>query len=425
MELAEIAEGLFKKLEKADQFFSKYRIYPQEESKRVLKEIQRLEEKIPICDSPQTEEQVLEAELKRSLQGEAANIEQQLSGRNYDFATVLKILSIPDEDIKKLRPWLEANRAGTLEAIDRLFVKGDISTHQLDAPLDIPLIKKQAEGFAEAHIDAYHRKLGKLVERLTSAGTLLRDVRVVATSMGRSYFNQITKTLAIGIPAICFQTDDGTLQLREHELIRIYGHEGMGHALHTIITLGGKLPYFLRRNSFASITTMESVAQHYQRVIFEDLALSPETQKDLGIAHKFTEIYQDAKDSARIEEYAMRFFQYAVSVLADKSLGKPDDPVVMRKKVEILGEVAHDPGLPVRLVESTRLKFDSEGNLSPDLVRELVYCSQPVQRALEIFASRGKPYDQVGRSEIDLVLLNGFWTPVGYVQNAKVQAAKS
>ena len=47
-----------------------------------------------------------------------------------------------------------------------------------------------------------------------------------------------------------------------------------------------------------------------------------------------------------------------------------------------------------------------------------------MERELEEFAKQGKPYDSVGRSEIDFVLLNGFWTPVGYVQNAKVLAAK-
>ncbi len=41
-------------------------------------------------------------------------------------------------------------------------------------------------------------------------------------------------------------------------------------------------------------------------------------------------------------------------------------------------------------------------------------------RALEEFKRQGIDYDSAGRSSIDEILLKGFWTPIGFVDNARV-----
>lgn len=56
------------------------------------------------------------------------------------------------------------------------------------------------------------------------------------------------------------------------------------------------------------------------------------------------------------------------------------------------------------------------------LVEELIYCAQPLQRALAEFEKQGIRYGGEERSKIDLVLLNGFWTPKGFVDNARLRA---
>ncbi|MCH8329728.1 MAG: hypothetical protein IIB81_05060, partial [Nanoarchaeota archaeon] len=105
-----------------------------------------------------------------------------------------------------------------------------------------------------------------------------------------------------------------------------------------------------------------------------------------------------------------------------KKLGQPQDPDTLKKKVDLLCDVTLDPSYPLHFVEQNRYSFDSQGNLNPQLVSELRYAAQPVQRALNEFEKQGIKYDEDGRSKIDATLLRGFWTPIGYVDNARLSA---
>lgn len=419
-ELFERSEGLLKRLEKASKFGSKFQIYPYQEAGRIVEDLSKLAESIPDIQDPTSKDEVMQSELKRRLQGEAANLEHYLSGRTYDFDTVVALYGIPTSDIAGLRPWLEANRAQTMDSIDRLFQSTPVENYEMGLQVDIPNVRRQSEEFSAVQIQKYHKRLGKLLQDLSKIGEYLREINAVPTTEGRSYFHPLTTTLAIGIPAICFSTEDGSLHLRERELIKLYGHEGMGHALNHVVTNTNGLPYFLTRPSSLAESTMESVAQFYERVIFDDLRDSPETQRALDIEHSFDRIYTEAKDRARLEEYQLKLFQYAITVLGDKSLGDPNDPAVMKQKVDLLSEVTLDPSFPLGFVEQHRHSFDSQGNLNAQLVGELRYAARPVDRALEEFGKKGINYNGPERSTIDETLLKGFWTPIGFVDNAKV-----
>src|SRR3989338_5542428 len=416
------SEGLLKKLDRMGKFGSKYNVFPYQEAAKIVDEMKELARSLPEIESPENQDQLVKSELKRRLNGEALTLEQRITPRHYDFDTVVSMYGIPESDISGLRDWLVANRPKTQEAIERLYQTKDIQNYELGLPSDIPGVRRQAEEFAGVHIQKYHRRLGKLLQDLTQVGEFLRDINAVPTTEGRSYFHPITNTLAIGIPAICFTTEDGSLQIRERDLITLYGHEGMGHALNQVITKSNGLPYFLTKDTVITNATMDSVSQFYQNVILEDLKNSPGAQKDLGIQHKFDEIYQEAKDIAQLQGYQLKLFQYAITVLANKELGQPQDTDTLKKKVDLLCEVTLDPTQPLHFVEQHRYDFDSQGNLNPQLVSELRYVAQPVQRALEEFAKQGIKYDGNGRSKIDATLLKGFWTPIGYVNNARLRA---
>ena len=416
------SEKLLKKLDRMEKFRSKYNVFPYQEATRIVAEMKELASSLPDIESPQNQDQLVQSELKRRLNGEALTLEQRITPKHYDFDTVVSIYGIPKSDINGLRDWLVANRPKTQEAIERLYRTKDIQNYELGLPVDIPGVKRQAEEFAAVHIQKYHKRLGKLLQDLTQVGEFLRDISAVPTTEGRSYFHPLTNTLAIGIPSICFTTEDGSLQIKERDLITLYGHEGMGHALNQVITKTNGLPYFLTKDTALTTATMESVAQFYQNIIFEDLKNSPETQKDLGIQHKFREIYQEAKDISQLQEYQLKLFQYGITVLADKDLGQPQNPSTLEKKINLLNEVTLDPTYPLHFVEQHRYSFDSQGNLNPQLVSELRYCAQPVQRALDEFAKQNIQYKGEGRSKIDATLLRGFWTPIGYVDNARLRA---
>jgi hypothetical protein len=429
--LAEMGEDIYsksgellKRLENASKFSAKYNIYPYDEALRIMHEMRDLSSHIPDTASPKTEEEVIRAELKRRLNGEASSLEQSLSSKCYDFNTIISILGIPKQDIAELRPWLLKNKESTIEATRRLYHTKEIKNYELHLRYDIPSVRRQAEEFAAVHVQKYHKLLGEFLQKMTKVGEYLRDIAAVPTTEGRSYFHPLTNQLAIGISAICFSTEDGLIHIREKDLIQLYGHEGMGHALNAVITKNSKLPYFLTKDTNLTSGTAESIAQHYQKVIFEDLKKSEATQEALGIRHSFGQIYQESKDSSKLSEYMQKLSQYATTVLADKELGKPDDPNTVKRKIEVIGEVALVPSYSRWVVEKNLQNFDSEGNLDIRTVSELMYCAKPVQRALAEFEKQGIKYEGENRSRIDNVLLTGFWTPEGYVENARVQAAK-
>ena len=417
------ANALFRKLNKIEKFTDKYNLTPSREVHRVIGIMQSIAADIPHISNPQNLEQLLQSELKKRLIGEAVYLDQRVNGKLYDFNTMVSILGIPQEDIHSLRPWLEENKEKTQDAVERLFHSKDIEEYELPLAADIPSVRRQVEEFAGAHIQRYHKAIGKFLQGRTQVGEYLRDINAVPTTQDRSYFNQLTNTLALSIPRICFSKEDGTLHMRDKELIRLYGHEGMGHALNFVVTRSHNLDYFLKHASILTVSTAESVAQFYENVLLEDLKKSPETQRALNIEHIFAEIYQEAKDTEQLEEYKKRIFQYGISVLADKSFGKSEDSEVIKKKTELLNEVSIDKSSVQYLMQQTRRYFDSEGNLDYQIVGELRYCARPVQRALEEFAKKGIDYnDEKGRSMIDTTFLKGLWTPIGFVDNARIRA---
>lgn len=423
-ELASQAEHLWGRAEKAYKFNARFDIFPYQEGARLVDDFQRLSDTISTIQQIGTADDVHHNELKRRLSGEAVYLEHALSGHYYTFEDVTNLYGIDKADMEELKGWLLANRNEAMETIDRVYSATEVNDYRFPVPADIPTFRRQAEEFAGTHIGNFHKKLSKLFGELTSVGTFLRDITSVPTAAARSYFDLYTNMLALGIPAVCYLTEDQTLHINERELIRLFGHEGMGHGLNKVVTDASDLPKFMKRNSESTRATVESVGQFYEKVIFEDLASSPQTQEELGIAHKFPEIYQDEKDTRLINLYQRRLFHYGITVLANKELGDMANPTLrqatIQKKVELLSEVALYPGYAVGFIEGNQNNFDSQGNLSFGLAREMVYSAQPVQRVLEVMAEKGVEYDVRGRGKIDMLLLSGFWTPIGLVENAKV-----
>lgn len=420
-ELLERGENLWKKYEKVEQFAEKL-VYPVGPAGAIYEEFELLNEEIPAIENPKTKEELYTAEFKRRISGEALLLGNILSGRPLTFSDVVRAYSIDDEDITQLRPWLDTNREKTFESINRLFHEGGQEEFSLSLPTDLPHVASEAEAVAAVDIRKYHKRLSQLFTRLTHVGEYLRDITAVPTRVDRSYFHSITKNLAISINTITYITKDGSLETNAKELIRLLGHEGMGHALNQMMSENDPhLPFFLKESSASTIATAESVAQFYEREIFEDLKDAPKVQYDLGIPHKFNQIYQEVLDSEQIDQYKRALYQYAITVMADKSLGDPRNDEVKRKKAQLLSEVSLVPWYPSSILgQYNDSAFDYEGNLNARAVGELRYCAKPVQRALVELQQRSIEYASEKRSEIDSLFLRGFWTPIGFVQNAKI-----
>lgn len=418
-ELLAQAKNIWDRQKRAERFQARFQMYPIGEGGRIVSDFQRLGEAISLVERPNTIDQAYLMELKRRALGEAVWMEHSLSGRPLTFDDTIKIFGIEGQDITNLRPWLDMNRAPTLESIERVAEETDIGHDVLDIAMDLPGVRSQSEEFAATVVRGYHRKLGKLFEQLTNVGGFLREIDALPTTGGRSYFDPVTKTLAIDIGAISYMTADRIPQVKDRPLIRLFGHEGFGHGVNAFLTENGDIPFFLKTSSSATSACLESVAQFYEKQIFIDLAGSPDTQRDLDIAHKYPAILKEEHDVRQIETYSLRLFQYGVTVLADKSMGDPMDPDVIRYKIQKLSEVSLYPGYAQGFVNGNRNNYDIDGNLVPGLMVEIRYAAQPAERALEELGRRGISYpDQ--RSKVDEVLLRGYWTPIGLAEKASV-----
>ena len=416
------AEGLLRRLDKINKFQNKYDALPAQVASGIAEKMYNLAGFIDLIENPSNEDEVVRSELKRRMVGEANLLEHKLSGRLYDFDSVIELYGIPKEDIKSLPEWLKQNREGALDSIDRLFHSKDLDQYELALAMDLPSVKRAAEEVAKAHIDKYHKVVGEFLEDRTNVAGFLRDIQTSPSTNPRSYFNILTGTLALGIEAICHSSEDGLIEIKDEELIRLYGHEAMGHALNYLLSQSGDLPYFLREDSELVRTTGESIAQHYEGVLLDGLNEDRDTQKRLGIEHKFDEIYKEVKDTDKLELYKRRFFSYFISVMGDKSLGNPEDPEVVKTKTKMINELALDSAMASRLVQGYRRAFDSEGNLDSSLVKELIYAAQPVARSIEGFREKGIGYEGPDRNFVDTTILTGLWTPMGFVENARIQA---
>jgi len=413
---------LFTKLKRLRSFAGKYDEFPAQEGMRLAEQMKSIADTLQETPEPTTMDELLVDELKRRLNLTAASVINTITAKPQTFDDHVVAFGIHQDDLYDLPHWLRRNREITLDSIERLFSKYNDDNDVLEIPTDRPSRKREAEATASVLVRRYHRHIGTLIQRCSRVGGFLREVQAEPTTEGRSYFDPKTLTIALGIPAICYLSRDDTLHPSERELIRLLGHEGMGHALQHVITKASGLPHFMDEYSTATIASDESVTQFMERQIFEDLRAAKDIQKELCIDHKFESIYQDAKDRDQLNSYHRKQFHYALTVLADKSLGNPEDTVTIQKKIDLLEKVALSPRFAQNIMEQLRRAYDSRGNLDSNVAGEIRYASRVVEKALKVFEDHGILYTGEGRSVIDETFLTGFWTPKGFLSHAKIRA---
>jgi hypothetical protein len=416
---------LLKKSEEISEFVTRFNSMPMNELKKFLKEINSFGENLKETKIPKDKNQLIESELKRRFVGMSYSLQHTLVPKSCSFEDIIKMHYIPQEDLDYVEYWLKLNKEKFTKSTSRLFNKKahEDNYSPLSLFMDVPILMKESEKFAEKTVLKYHKSIGGLLQKIAKTGKFLSKIKAVPTMNNTSYVVPKINLLALSAPCFLYFSGKGEIKLNELELIECYGHEGMGHALNNVITQSSKLPEFLKDPSVEMVTsTMESVAQFYEEKLLEDIKNNPEIQKKLGIKNKFKKIYDEFKDKSFIEKYQKMIDFYSIIVLADKNLGDPLNNKTIKKKVEMIVQYSNTPQSVRDLVESSVALFDSEGNLEREVVRDLIYCARPVDRALKEFEKKGIHYDKSGRSTIDRVLLVGFWSPEGFVDNARLIA---
>jgi hypothetical protein len=417
------AEQLWRKKDAIDKFGSQFRITPPDTARTVIDGFSRVENQLRTFEQPLTVDQLNETELKRRLSSEWLYQDRYLRGALYSWPDVLNMLGISQEEIDAIPIWIDNNMRHIRQAVEDKFQRTVVMHHR--DPIDLNDYEKasEAEGVARTEIRKVHRHIGSLLQQQTEAGAFLRDITTSPLRSDRSYFNPRTRSLHLSVPAICYLEPDGAVRIDYHELIRLFGHEGMGHALQQVITMARTdLPFFLRESANGTIAEEESVTQYYEQQLFADLMDDTQTQEALGIHHLYPSIYQDELDTRLITEYNRAYFAYIISVIADTRLGDPRDPAVINQKNEIVRQRGITPQGAVRFVDyHARNSIDTAGNLDFGLANELRYSSQAVPDALQTLQNAGITY-ATDRSKVDLTLLTGYWTPQGLRQKAELVA---
>lgn len=422
-ELLTAAKALWDQDKKITVFENNSGDLPVYQAALVLNGMFRLIDQIPDRPEPVNTAELQETELRRMLVSRTVSLNQSLTGQPFALPDVINMYGLDQGDLADLRPWLLAHRSAAAQAVEEQFNRTVTDSFELRPSTDVPSIRTRVEDFAAAQIGIYHQALGSLFTNLTAAGTYLHRITADATTHDRSYFNTHTGRLCLSIGAICYEDESGSLHIRERELLRLYGHEGMGHGLKQVVTKGADLPFHLKTSTAATIAAEEAVTQFYEQVIFDDIRQSPVIQHDLHLTSRFEDIYAQREGARLVGDYNNRSLHYGILVLADKSLGEVDDPAVMDRKIDLLSDIALRPSTARDFVESHRHQYDSQGNPSPVLMSELRYSSQAVARSLAIFREEGLVYDhREDRSRIDLAFLTGYYTPLGFVQQASLSA---
>ena len=103
-----------------------------------------------------------------------------------------------------------------------------------------------------------------------------------------------------------------------------------------------------------------------------------------------------------------------------RQFGKIGNLKTLRTKKEILREVALNPSDATAFVEHHRHFYDIDGNLFKSELDELRYAAQPVAHVIDMLHAQDIEYDGPERAKIDELFLQGFWTPTGLIQKAKL-----
>ncbi len=413
------SEQIIKGIQNVYKFRSRTRLMP--DASELLESAEKFLEKLGSRDTNNltNSEKIVFNEVKRQTSTEVEILKRDFFGIRFDYEGVFRVFSIPKEDVDDLKPWLDANISRVKELVDSSFKSCNDLSFKSDLSVDIPELAERAKRFASQKIRKYAFTIAELLDGVSKTGDLLRKLQVHPTTEDRSYINYTFKRVVISIKDITEETEDGELILKEERLITLLGHECMGHGLNFILSQDKKLPFVLRDDLSSSLPTMESIAQYYAGLIFEDLKNNPEVQEKLGIQDTFEQIYKKHKEEELLTEFKNKRYYHSLTILADKTLN-------MQQKIEKINQLSLidgksiDPFFGLQVVMNHKNSYDDQGNLILGVLKELIYCARPVEKSLEMISTQlGKDYYTQNRQEVDTLFLTGLYTSEGFVEKVR------
>lgn len=407
-------------------FYEEHQVYSQHKNKwnAVTPETRRLYDKSSsLLEKIDTikEKNSLSSQEKLFLNDMRAAVKSINLSFSIDFKTepvcfddMLSLYGDIKPDIDNLEPWLLENKDKIQEELMKDFGRIDATKQEDSLIFNIPQFRDFAISHSTIELRNVHHILGKLIEDVSGISEFAKECEV-HPFIGRSYCNSIHRYITLNISQIYHMEKNKSIKMDKKEMFRIYGHEGRGHLLNSLLTDGNKdIPKFLKRYHTVMTPVSESVAQHFQKMIFEDLNDNPDVQKELEISDSFKDIYESYKSELFLDEFVQKRSYYMLYTFARSDL-KPEE------KIERICAVAHNNHMAYYFRRANQKYFDQNGNLIPDVANEMVYVAEPVKKALGTIASHlGEDYYKTHRKEVDKFLLTGFWTPQSFIERTRL-----
>lgn len=396
--------------------------FQEQEAREILDECRKLVGQLPDIVEPENTDELIQAELKRRLNGEIDYCLGNLEAKHLEINDILNLYAIPKGDFDRIEPWLKEHM-NEVEQADKRLCKRYISRgRRFKVSLDVDEIRYEANKVAGNQIDNYWNAIKQLVKRYDKED-ILSNLTLKPTNANRSVYNSDFNVVYFAIPLICYALSHNEIKVDKIALIHHFGHEVIGHSLIFNISKNSRLPHFLQSESYITQATIESTGRFYGDMIFHDLEDSPEIQRQLGIEDNFIEIHEEADDVMLKKLYVKMLQLYTIKLLADKTISDTKNQQQAKlKKIAAIKRLSVDKGFAIRNFEKYNPYCDSQGNPMPSILAELRYCADPVGRVLKIFGDNGIDYEGDGRNIIDQTLLTGFWTPIGLEQWARLVA---
>src|SRR3989344_1406952 len=415
--LLEESEHLLQRRARIMNAYSASNAHNDAETSKHLREMDDFCRRVPIIENVITREDLIVAELGRFMDRILRRDIDTINPEGITLSDALLFYGIEESELSGLREWLIGNKENYLIAQQELVDGHDTGLHR-PIRVEVPAHVRAAEEALSAHVARYREAL-KMIPPLSDCPDALDDLQILGTLHPReSDFSRDMNSLFISLPMTTYVAG-GKIQLNEGQLLFLLGHECLGHALTDARTQRADIPAFLKEPTEHSITCNEAVAQFYQHRVFEDIYRSPDVQKALGI-NNFEKIYRRQKAQNIKNYFERKLAHYMIHVLG--SAGNLAEKDVLEKAETLIEEVVPYQR-KIDLARTTKsIGINQNGRMSFEGFRDLTYASHAVERALQIFREAGIEYEEPHRSLIDKTLLTGYWTPKGFIENARLVA---
>lgn len=389
---------------------NRYIIPPQ--AKELLNASRKTLEKIDNFKSrnslTETEEVVID-EINRNIVAVKRDTYNMLNVKELEPKKVIRFFSIPEEDLDYLGYWLRENKKEIENSIEKDF---DEKEKRYAADSFIPKNRQFMEKEGEKAINLYHDTLKDHIVRKSGIESF-KKVKVFPT-WNNDYlglFNSETKIMHISLPSIFYTSKDDDLLVNNELLIKLYGHEGYGHGAHFCVTDDANLPKTIKKDIDWKNPSTESISQYFEKMLIEDIRSDKDVQNRLGIDEQFEEMYFRLKNRELFEEFLRKRTQYAIYMLSQDNMQKEE-------KLDRINEVSFNNLYGTYVWDN----FMIDEKLRIDVIRgKLIYAARPVERSLELIEKGlGSNFYENNRNVVDNFLLEGIWTPEGFMQKTEL-----